>query len=46
MPKTTIWLWFDHQGEEAAEFYTSLFPNSRVTDISRYGDAGPGSRAR
>jgi len=42
MPKTTIWLWFDHQGEEAAEFYTSLFPNSRVTDISRYGDAGPG----
>ncbi|MBA2464982.1 MAG: VOC family protein [Nocardioidaceae bacterium] len=42
MPKTTICLWFDHEGEEAAEFYTSLFPNSRVTDTSRYGDGGPG----
>jgi len=33
-------LWFDSQGEEAANFYTSLFPNSRINAISRYGDAG------
>lgn len=33
-------LWFDDQAEAAAEFYTSIFPNSRITDISRYGEAG------
>src|SRR5207245_2120728 len=32
---------FDTQGEEAANFYTSVFKNSRITDISRYGEAGP-----
>ena len=41
MSKVTPWLWFDTEGEEAAEFYCSLFPNSRVTGVSRYGDAGP-----
>ena len=34
-------LWFDEQGLEAAEFYTSVFPNSRVTDVTHYGEAGP-----
>jgi len=41
MPKTTPCLWFDTQGEDAANFYTSVFPNSRVTDVTRYGEAGP-----
>jgi len=34
-------LWFDDQGLEAAEFYTSIFPNSRITQVSYYGDAMP-----
>ena len=42
MPKQTPCLWFDTQGEEAAEFYCSVFPNSKITDIARYGKAGPG----
>lgn len=33
-------LWFDHQAEEAANFYVSIFPNSRITRITRYGEAG------
>ena len=41
MSKITPCLWFDTEGEEAATFYTSLFENSKITDISRYGDAGP-----
>ena len=41
MPKPTPCLWFDTQGEDAARFYTSLFPNSRILEISRYGDANP-----
>lgn len=41
MPKITTCLWFDTQGEEAAKFYTSVFPNSRIIDVSRYGSAGP-----
>jgi len=41
MPKTTPCLWFDTQGEDAAKFYTSVFPNSRVTAVTRYGEAGP-----
>jgi len=40
--KITPFLWFDNQAEEAAEFYVSIFPNSRITEVSRYGDAGPG----
>lgn len=35
-------LWFDTQAEEAAQFYCSVFPNSRVLGVTRYGDAGPG----
>jgi predicted 3-demethylubiquinone-9 3-methyltransferase (glyoxalase superfamily) len=33
-------LWFDHQAEEAATFYASIFPNSTINDVSRYGEAG------
>ncbi len=35
-------LWFDTQAEEAANFYTSLFPNSKILTVTRYGEAGPG----
>jgi predicted 3-demethylubiquinone-9 3-methyltransferase (glyoxalase superfamily) len=35
-------LWFDGQAEEAADFYVSVFKNSRITAVSRYGEAGPG----
>jgi predicted 3-demethylubiquinone-9 3-methyltransferase (glyoxalase superfamily) len=35
-------LWFDTQAEEAAAFYTSVFPNSRVVGVTRYTDVGPG----
>lgn len=41
MPQLTPCLWFDTEGEEAAKFYTSVFPNSRITDVSYYGEAGP-----
>jgi predicted 3-demethylubiquinone-9 3-methyltransferase (glyoxalase superfamily) len=41
MTKLTPCLWFDTEGEEAATFYTSVFPNSRIVDIARYGSAGP-----
>jgi predicted 3-demethylubiquinone-9 3-methyltransferase (glyoxalase superfamily) len=40
MQKITTWLWFDTEAEEAAEFYTSVFPDSRITDVSHYGEAG------
>jgi predicted 3-demethylubiquinone-9 3-methyltransferase (glyoxalase superfamily) len=41
MHDITPCLWFDTEGEEAAKLYTSVFPNSRILDISRYGSAGP-----
>lgn len=41
MQKITACLWFDTQAEEAATFYTSVFANSRILEVSRYGDAGP-----
>jgi predicted 3-demethylubiquinone-9 3-methyltransferase (glyoxalase superfamily) len=41
MREITPCLWFDTEGEEAANFYTSVFPNSRITDVARYGSAGP-----
>lgn len=44
MQKIVTFLWFDHQAEEAANFYTSIFPNSKVTSVARYGDAGPGPK--
>ena len=40
--KVRTCLWFDREAEEAVNFYVSLIPNSRVLDIARYGEAGPG----
>jgi predicted 3-demethylubiquinone-9 3-methyltransferase (glyoxalase superfamily) len=42
MPSITPNLWFDGQAEEAAKFYCSIFPNSRIVRISHYTEAGPG----
>lgn len=42
--KITTFLWYDNQAEEAANFYTSVFKNSRVVGTVRYGDAGPGPK--
>ncbi|MDP8953921.1 MAG: VOC family protein [Actinomycetota bacterium] len=42
MPRITPNLWFDTQGQEAAEFYASVFPNSEITNVTYYGEAGPG----
>jgi predicted 3-demethylubiquinone-9 3-methyltransferase (glyoxalase superfamily) len=42
MPKTVPCLWFDGQAEEAAKLYTSVFPNSTITQVSRYGPDMPG----
>jgi predicted 3-demethylubiquinone-9 3-methyltransferase (glyoxalase superfamily) len=41
MQKITPWLWFDTEGEAAAKFYTSVFPNSKIGGVSRYGETGP-----
>ena len=41
MPKITSCLWFDTEGEDAANFYVSVFPNSRIVNVSRYGGRGP-----
>ncbi|MBX9387107.1 VOC family protein [Streptomonospora nanhaiensis] len=41
MPKIKTHLWYDQQAEEAANFYTSLFEDSRVTDVITYENAGP-----
>jgi len=42
VPKITPFLWFDSQAEEAANFYCSIFPNSKIGKIARCGKAGPG----
>lgn len=39
-PRISPFLWFADQAEEAANFYVSIFPNSRITHVSRYGEAG------
>jgi predicted 3-demethylubiquinone-9 3-methyltransferase (glyoxalase superfamily) len=44
MQKITPFLWFDGKAEEAMNFYVSIFKNSRVGTITRYGDAGPGPK--
>jgi predicted 3-demethylubiquinone-9 3-methyltransferase (glyoxalase superfamily) len=41
MQKITPFLWFDTEGEAAARFYTSVFPNSKIVDVAHYGSAGP-----
>jgi predicted 3-demethylubiquinone-9 3-methyltransferase (glyoxalase superfamily) len=43
MQRITPCLWFDGRAQEAAEFYTSIFKDSKVGKIARYGDAGPGA---
>jgi predicted 3-demethylubiquinone-9 3-methyltransferase (glyoxalase superfamily) len=40
----TPFLWYDREAEDAAKLYVSLFDNSRITHVSRYGDAGPGPK--
>jgi predicted 3-demethylubiquinone-9 3-methyltransferase (glyoxalase superfamily) len=42
--KITTYLWFDGQAEEAANFYTSIFKNSKILDMARFGDGGPGPK--
>jgi predicted 3-demethylubiquinone-9 3-methyltransferase (glyoxalase superfamily) len=44
MNKITPFLWFDTQAEEAMNFYISIFKNSKVHSVSRYGEAGPGPK--
>ena len=41
MQKITPCLWFDTEGEDAAKLYTSVFPNSKINKVTRYGAAGP-----
>jgi predicted 3-demethylubiquinone-9 3-methyltransferase (glyoxalase superfamily) len=42
MQKITPFLWFDDNAEEAANFYVSLFKNTSIGTVTRYGEAGPG----
>ena len=44
MQNVTPFLWFDGQAEEAAKLYTSVFKNSEIGTVTRYGDAGPGPK--
>src|SRR3954467_551379 len=44
MHTITPFLWFDGKAEEAAKFYTSIFPKSKIRHVTRYGDAGPGPK--
>ncbi len=44
MQKITPFLWFDNQAEEAMNFYVSIFKNSKVVKVTRYGEAGPGPK--
>ncbi len=44
MQKITTFLTFDNQAEEAANLYVSLFNNSKITSVSRYGEGGPGPK--
>jgi predicted 3-demethylubiquinone-9 3-methyltransferase (glyoxalase superfamily) len=44
MQKITPFLWFDGNAEEAMNYYVSIFKNSKVGRVSRYGDAGPGPK--
>ena len=46
MQEITTFLWFDTNAEEAVNFYTSIFPDSRIGTMSRYGDAGPGPKGQ
>jgi len=46
MQKITPFLWFNDNAEEAVNFYVSVFPDSRVVSMTRYGDAGPGPKGQ
>jgi len=46
MQKITPFLWFNDQAEEAMNFYTSIFKNSKIGSVSRYGDAGPKQKGK
>ena len=45
MQKITPFLWFDNEAEEAAKFYVSIFRNSKIVKVTRYGDARSGSKS-
>ena len=44
MQKITPFLWFDGKAEEAANFYVSIFKNSKIGTVNRYGEHGPGPK--
>jgi predicted 3-demethylubiquinone-9 3-methyltransferase (glyoxalase superfamily) len=44
--KIITYLWFDQNAEEAVQLYTSIFPDSRILEVTRYGDAGPGPKGQ
>jgi predicted 3-demethylubiquinone-9 3-methyltransferase (glyoxalase superfamily) len=44
MQKITPFLWFDNNAEEAMNFYVSVFKNSKITSLTRYGETGPGPK--
>jgi predicted 3-demethylubiquinone-9 3-methyltransferase (glyoxalase superfamily) len=44
MQKISPYLWFDDQAEEAVNFYTSIFKNSKILNVARYGEVGPGPK--
>jgi predicted 3-demethylubiquinone-9 3-methyltransferase (glyoxalase superfamily) len=44
MQKITPFLWFDDRAEEAMNFYTAIFRNSKIVNVTRYGEAGPGPK--
>jgi predicted 3-demethylubiquinone-9 3-methyltransferase (glyoxalase superfamily) len=46
VPKISPFLWFDSEAEEAANFYTSLFDDSEILNVSRYGGEGPGDEGK
>jgi predicted 3-demethylubiquinone-9 3-methyltransferase (glyoxalase superfamily) len=44
MQKITPFLWFNDQAEQAMNFYSSIFKNSKIISVTRYGEAGPGPK--
>jgi predicted 3-demethylubiquinone-9 3-methyltransferase (glyoxalase superfamily) len=42
--RITTFLWFDKEAEDAAKYYTSIFKNSRILEVARFGEAGPGPK--
>ena len=46
MQKITPFLWFDNQAEEAVNFYVSIFKNSKIVSLTRYGETGPGPKGQ